>query len=59
MILNLADEEGKVYINPAHVLYIAPVEDGVALVMLNGGQGFVVAEAFERVVSLMTGSGLI
>lgn len=59
MILNLADEEGKVFINPAHVLYVGPIEDEVSLVMLNGGQGFMVAEPFDRVVSLWSGSGLI
>lgn len=57
MILTLPEDGGKVFINPAHVLYVAPVDEDTTLVMLVGSNGFVVVEQFEHVVALTVGSG--
>lgn len=58
MMLRLVDDQGSVWVNPSHVLYVAPVENGETLVMLVNGQGFVVANLMDEVAHLvMTHTG--
>ena len=54
MMLRLVDDQGSVWVNPPHVLYVAPVEDGATLVMLVNGQGFVVANMMDEIAHAVT-----
>ena len=64
MIIELADDGGKVFVNRTQVVYVASIpaendEQMLTLISLTGGQAFVAVTPFDTVVSRLAQDGLV